>query len=380
MRWSRVIPLSLAALAACNRPVETLFVQSLDSPSYSSPLVTKDMIVFGSDEGGVYAYSKDGVRRWTFNPRLRPVSGAPASDGENLVFFGSADRNVYAVTADKGSQVWVFRTQDRVDGDPTYWEGVVLVGSRDRHLYALDARTGRPRWIFPPHRPAPPPRAPAGKGKAASAPGNGGHAVSTGEFGRSKPLVVDGVVYVGNLDGHLYAIDASDGEMLWRFRTGQGSETGGVGISSSPAWSNGVLFFGSSDQNVYALRDDGEEVKWVFKTGDAVVASPRVGGGSVYVGSIDGNLYALDEKSGALRWKLEGNGPFVSSPALHGRHLVQCGGAGDRTIRLVDRETGDVVWSRRTDRKIESDPTVVGNAVFVTGGDGRLYAFRIAAP
>ena len=59
--------------------------------------------------------------------------------------------------------------------------------------------------------------------------------------------------------------------------------------------------------------------------------------GAVYVGSVDGYLYALDEGSGALRWKLQGSGPFVSSPAVHGRHLVQCGGAGDGTIRLVER-------------------------------------------
>jgi outer membrane protein assembly factor BamB len=191
--------------------------------------------------------------------------------------------------------------------------------------------------------------------------------------------VANGVVYVGNLDGHLYAIDAATGEMRWRFRTGRGSETGGVGVTSSPAWSNGFLYFGSSDHHVYALRDDGTQVKWAFETGDAVLASPRVEAGVVYVGSVDRNLYAIDEAKGTLRWKLAGGGPFVSSPTLHGRHLIQCGGAGDGTIRLVEKETGKVVWSRRTDRKIESDPTVAGDAFFVTGGDARLYAFQIDA-
>jgi outer membrane protein assembly factor BamB len=64
---------------------------------------------------------------------------------------------------------------------------------------------------------------------------------------------------------------------------------------------------------------------------------------------------------------------------LHGRHLVQCGGAGDGTIRLVEKDTGKVIWSRKTDRKIESDPTVAGDAVFITGGDARLYALQIDA-
>ena len=373
MRRTVAIALLAGTLAACSRPVEQLYVPALASPSYSNPLVTRDMIIFGSDEGGVYGYTKDGTRKWNFNRNLRQVFSAPAWDGGNLVFFGATNQNVYALTADRGEEVWVYRTQDRVKGDPAYWNGLVIVGSYDRHLYALEARTGKARWIFPQARPPPPAR----KGKPAPASGAADDAVATGEFSYSKPLVVNGVAYVGNLDGHLYAIDAQTGQMRWRFRTGKGTEGAGVGVTSSPAWSNGVLFFGSSDHNVYALGDDGTQVRWVFQTGEPVLASPRVDGGMVYVGSVDRNLYAIDESSGALRWKLAGEGPFISSPALHGRHLVQCGGAGDGTIRLVEKDTGKVVWSRKTDRKIESDPTVIGDAVFVTGGDARLYAFQI---
>ncbi len=372
---SRTIALAVAAALAsgCSRTVETLYVQQLESPSFSNPLVTRDMVIFGSDEGGVYAYTKDGNRRWQFNPNLRQVFSAPEWDGAGLVFFGATNQSVYALSADTGARVWDYRTQDRVKGDPTYWNGVVFIGSYDKHLYALDARTGRPRWVFPATKPPPPPP----KGKKGATPLSEEHAVVTAEFSYSKPLVVNGTVYVGNLDGHLYAIDAATGEMRWRFRTGRGGETGGVGVTSSPAWSNGFLYFGSSDHHVYALRDDGTQVRWVFQTGDAVLASPRVADGVVYVGSVDRNLYAIDESTGTLRWKLAGDGPFVSSPALHGRYLIQCGGAGDGTIRLVERETGKVVWSRKTDRKIESDPTVAGDAFFVTGGDARLYAFQI---
>jgi outer membrane protein assembly factor BamB len=372
-------PIALAAAAllaaACDRTVETLYVRQLESPSFSSPLVTRDLVIFGSDEGGVYGYTKDGNRKWQFNPNLRQVFSAPDWDRHTLVFFGATNQNVYAITADKGEQVWVVRTQDRIKGDPTYWNGVVYIGSYDKHLYALDAKTGRTRWVFPATTP---PKPPKGRGAAARPPlVDEEHAVSAAEFSYSKPLVVNGVLYVGNLDGHLYAIDALTGELRWRFRTGRGSETGGVGVTSSPAWANGVLYFGSSDHHVYALSDDGTQVRWDFQTGDAVLASPLVDDGAVYVGSEDRNLYAIDAASGRLRWKLAGQGPFVSSPALHGRHLVQCGGAGDGTIRLVEKETGKVVWSRRTDRKIESDPTVVGDAVFITGGDARLYALQI---
>src|SRR5574337_428870 len=129
MRHRVSLAVALVSLAAgCDRPVERLFAQPLESASYSNPVVTRDMIIFGSDEGGVYGYYKDGTRRWNFNPNLRQVYSAPAWDGANLVFFGATNQGVYALQADTGQQAWTFRTQDRVKGDPTFWQGLVIVG------------------------------------------------------------------------------------------------------------------------------------------------------------------------------------------------------------------------------------------------------------
>ena len=48
----------------------------------------------------------------------------------------------------------------------------------------------------------------------------------------------DGVVYVGSVDHHVYALDAETGELLWRYETG-------AGVFSSPAVSDGVVYVGS---------------------------------------------------------------------------------------------------------------------------------------
>ena len=62
----------------------------------------------------------------------------------------------------------------------------------------------------------------------------------------NAPTVVDGVVYFGSDDNHVYALDAETGDLLWRF------ETGGV-IRSSPAVTGGVVYAGSLDGGVYAF-------------------------------------------------------------------------------------------------------------------------------
>ena len=61
----------------------------------------------------------------------------------------------------------------------------------------------------------------------------------------SSPAVANGVVYVGSVDGKLYAYHATTGALLW-------SATTGSYINSSPAVANGMVYVGSADQNLYA--------------------------------------------------------------------------------------------------------------------------------
>ena len=53
-------------------------------------------------------------------------------------------------------------------------------------------------------------------------------------------------MYVGSRDNRLYALDASTGDLLWRY------ETGGD-VDSSPAVSGGVVYVGSDDDHLYAI-------------------------------------------------------------------------------------------------------------------------------
>ena len=70
--------------------------------------------------------------------------------------------------------------------------------------------------------------------------------LQTGSSVQSSPAVVNGVVYIGSNDGHVYALNAATGAKRWSFTTK------GI-VDSSPAVVNGVVYIGSSDQKVYAL-------------------------------------------------------------------------------------------------------------------------------
>jgi outer membrane protein assembly factor BamB len=124
----------------------------------------------------------------------------------------------------------------------------------------------------------------------------------------SSPAVPGGVVYVGSIDWHVYALDAATGSLRRTY-------TAGDSINSSPAVAGGTVYVGCNDGKVYALDAATGSLRWTYTTPGQIYSSPAVAGGTVYVGSEDGRVYALDAATGSLRWTYTIGGQIDSSPA-----------------------------------------------------------------
>ena len=215
---------------------------------------------------------------WSFTTGSGVYSSPAVADG--VVYVGSQDVNVYALSAATGAKVWSFATGGPVQSSPAVADGVVYIGSADGNVYALSAATGATVWSFP-----------------------------TGNEVVSSPAIADRVVYIGSNDNNVYALSAATGAKAWSFPTGGP-------VVSSPAVADGVVYVGSGDGNVYALSADGGAELWSFTTGDPVVSSPAVADGVVYIGSEDGNVYSF-----ALA---DGSQPSLGRAAgqLHPDHIL----------------------------------------------------------
>src|SRR6185503_7433448 len=64
------------------------------------------------------------------------------------IYFGSSDRNLYAVDAATGALKWKYQTGDVVHASPAIADGMVFIGSWDSYMYALDAASGALNWRF----------------------------------------------------------------------------------------------------------------------------------------------------------------------------------------------------------------------------------------
>jgi len=302
----------------------------------SSAAVVRGVVYVGSWNDDVYALSATtGVKLWSYKTGGTVESSPTVVNG--VVYVGSGDDNVYALKATTGAKIWSHKTGNAVYSSPTVVNGVVYVGSFDASIYAFRATTGAEIWSY-----------------------------KTGAGNGSSPAVVNGVVYAGS-NGDVYAIDATTGAEIWT------AVTGGA-IDSSPAVVNGLVYLGAG-VDVYAINaTTGAEI-WSYPTGGPVDSSPAVVNGVVYVGSFDDHLYAINASNGLGLWQYATGGIVDSSPTV--ANGVVYVGSDDTNVYALDAINGARLWSYATGGAVESIPAVVNGVVYVGSFDGNVYAFSL---
>lgn len=131
---------------------------------------------------------------------------------------------------------------------------------------------------------------------------------------------------------------------------------------TQPTAAGGYFFVGNTDGTVSCVDASDGIVEWTFATGGAVIVSPSVADGRVYAGSLDGNVYALEATTGRLLWRFRA-APYERRIMLFGHLsstwpvvtgvLVDNGvayfGAGHNAedgthVYAVNAVTGALVW------------------------------------
>ena len=304
--------------------------------------------------------------RWSFQTGDWVVGSAVVDHGR--VYVASNDGFVYAINADTGLQIWNRATRGPVPSTPALANGTLYVTSYDGKLYALNADTGTTRWKFA-----------TGGERRFEAKGIHGQQPSSQtmpdiyDVYLSSPVVVNGVVYFGSGDGHVYAIDAASGELRWKF------ETGDV-VHASPAYADGVIYVGSWDGKFYAIEAVTGAQRWSFQAGvdlsihnqQGFQSSAAVVDGVVYVGCRDAHLYALDAKTGDKRWEfLAGLSWINTSPAVRdGKVYVAT--SDSALIHALDAATGKEIYQKQAKSIIWGSLSLAGDAFVVSQFNGSL--------
>lgn len=343
---------------------------------------SKDISVFhgGATHTGIYenkTYKSFGDVKWTFATNGKIFSSPAVMDG--MVYTGSEDSNIYAVSAATGAMRWKFKTNGAVSSTPAVYNNRVYAGSYDGNFYALDAQNGKPAWAFK-----------TGGEKRNAAKGLWGmlpadmNMEDQYDFFLSSAIIDtadnNASVYFGSSDGNVYALDAATGKQLWKFTTN------GM-VHSSPALANGILYVGSWDTYLYALDAKTGSLKWKFKTGDQPVvhlmegiqASPVYADSMVYLGVRDGFFHALDATTGKEIWKWAANGSWIVNTAAVKDGVVYFGTSDTYLFVAADAKTGRELYHLKVNGYVYSSPAITGSTACFGDFTGRMYALDLSS-
>ncbi len=168
----------------------------------------------------------------------------------------------------------------------------------------------------------------------------------------ATPAVVDGVVYVPDYGGSLWAIEAATGKVVWKHAISQYSGITGDVSRTTPAYWKGLLVIGEgvqtveSDKGALMLAVDAHtgSLRWRTKvdvaSGAIITSSPVVDQGVVYVGtsSKDEGLPAIPTFRGSVMALNAGTGKILWKTYMVPRGYT--GGAIWGSTPVVDHDTG----------------------------------------
>ena len=181
-------------------------------------------------------------------------------------------------------------------------------------------------------------------------------------------VVSEGVAYVGNYKGHIYALRMRDGKVAWRYRPS------GSKMASSPAVVGRNVVVHGMDGLVRVLDRRNGRLRFTYSVGSPIESSPVVVGGVDYFGAWNGRVYALDLKRRQLRWTYYGGYKITSSASLS-RGTLYIGDYGGRLLALTARK-GRLRFARSVNGRIYGTPAVAAGRVFVPSSTGgSLTAF-----
>jgi outer membrane protein assembly factor BamB len=140
--------------------------------------------------------------------------------------------------------------------------------------------------------------------------------------------------YVGTKAGHLYAMDAATGDVLWAFKTEGAVE------AACAVWRDSIVL-ASVDGGIYFLSLQGRLSQRV-EAGAAVRMTPLVDGDRLYFGTDDGRYNCLDLRTHRRKWRMRTDGKVLSPSVADAQRVYFT--ASNTVLYALDKSDGDIYW------------------------------------
>jgi len=206
-----------------------------------------------------------------------------------------------------------------------------------------------------------------------------------------SPVVSGGRVFAMDSASAVAAFDAKTGKQLWRAALTPKEEEGDDHIGGGLAYENGVVYATTGFAQVIAINAANGDIVWRKQVVGPMRAAPTVRSGRVFAITVDSRLYALDAKDGSEIWSYSGISEISSllggaSPAVDAGVVVAPFSSGE--LIALKAENGRILWSdslstaRRTDvvstmAHIRGRPIIDRGRVFAVSHGGLMVSIDL---
>ncbi|MEP6844508.1 MAG: PQQ-binding-like beta-propeller repeat protein [Panacibacter sp.] len=298
---------------------------------------------------------------WTFK-----TGGAIRSTAitvNDIVYFGSSDRYLYALNKTTGKLQWKLNCGSSLTSSPAYSKGLIYILSEQQKLFAIQANNGKIVWE---------------KSIGEDKPYDWGF-----DYYFPSPVINNDTLLIASADGKVLALNKESGKSFWEFKARHF-------IRATPALLKGWIYVGDTDGDMYALDSKTGQLKWVYHTygsslindsigfdRKAILSSAVVEDDAVVFGGRDGFLYCLNRFDGTLRWKFDNKVSWVvSSPSIVKGQIIT-GTSDGHFVQSVNIKSGEEKWRVYSAAPLWSSPLVVGNYIYIGGNEGVLHCIDI---
>lgn len=190
----------------------------------------------------------------------------------------------------------------------------------------------------------------------------------------APPAVSDGAVYFGDLANQFHKVgDGNLNQITWTFYGAKGW------YQAKAALDNDLVIVPCTDRNIYALNSSNGELVWDFKGDFAFIAEPLIIGDKVIVSSQDHHILVLNRNTGEELYRVETKGAVVSAPLYDDTTGSVYIGSFGKDLTSFDLETGEINWVFGENRELSTiwgTPILLGEELIFVDRAGTIVALN----
>ena len=321
------------------------------------PAVDNGIVFAGSDQGELLAVSLDTGKKVWLKKLGVSLSAGPGA-GHGMVVVGSSKGSIIALDGATGRVLWKTRVNSELLSAPAIGEKVVVMRAVDGRLHGFDARNGTELWSVEQQVPR------------------------LSLRGTAIPVIAKEMAISGFDNGKVMAVSLNTGDTVWD--TALASPHGRTELDRLVDIDSVVRVIGD---NVFAAGFQGRTAMLALDSGQIWwahdMSSDRglsVDDENLFVTQSDGVVVAMRQRDGSEVWhndKLKRRG--LTTPAVTSTAIAVADYQG--YLHWLDKGTGVLVARQRVAKyRVTNPPVAVKDTVIVLTDSGSLAAFRATPP